>query len=175
VNYRKQVSPFRAELLPEADFRLFGICARHPQQLLQAISHELVQPGVYDLRRGTDVIRVVVAGELPKKEENSLLHLFSAAQEQVKYGAEHYRLQMPDTSSIVNQLFGQYRREGLTVPYTLKDFRREMALENLDQLTPEERLSGLTPDEIKAYLSKLKKRSAAKPKKPKRRSQKGRS
>ena len=188
VNYRKQASRSREELLPEAEFRLFGICARHPQQLLQVITHDKVQEGVYDCRRGTDVIRLIVARDLPKKEENSLLHLFSAAQEQVKYAAEHYQLPSPDTSSIVNQLFSAYRREGLTMPYTMEDFRREVALENLDQLTPEERLGGLTleqrlsgatpkeilkhlsEDEIKAYLAKMKKEhSEAKPKKSKRR------
>ena len=31
----------------------------------------------------------IVAGELPRKKENALLHLFSAAQEQVKYGVTH--------------------------------------------------------------------------------------
>src|SRR5262249_36814814 len=105
VNYRKQASPSGQELLPETEFRLFGICARHPQQLLQVVPHEKIQEGVYDCRRGTDLIRLIVATDLPKKEENALLHLFSAAQDQVKYGAEHYHLQSPDTSSIVNQLF----------------------------------------------------------------------
>src|SRR5262249_52490404 len=166
VNYRKQASPSGQELLPETEFRLFGICARHPQQLLQVVPHEKIQEGVYDCRRGTDLIRLIVATDLPKKEENALLHLFSAAQDQVKYGAEHYHLQSPDTSSIVNQLFGEYRQEGLTMPYTMEDFRREVALEFLEGLTPQEklRLSGLTPkeilqhlseDEIKAYLAKL--------------------
>jgi hypothetical protein len=191
VNYRKQASKPREELLPESEFRLFGICARHPQQLLQVIAHEKTQEGVYDCRRGTDVIRLIVARDLPKKKENSLLHLFSAAQEQVKYAAEHFDLQSPEISSVVNQLFGEYRREGLTMPYTMEDFKREVAFEflekmtpeerreYLEQLTPEERLSGLAPkqilqhlsdDEIKAYLAKRhKSHTDAKPKKSKRR------
>jgi hypothetical protein len=190
VNYRKQASHARKELLPEREFRLFGICARHPQQLLEVVAHQEVQEGVYDCRRGTDVIRLIVARDLPKKEENALLHLFSAAQEQVRYGAEHYDLQNPQTSTIVNQLFGQYRKEGLAMPYTMEDFRREVALEYLEQLTPEERLRGLTlrqrlsgatPKEIlqqlsdaekaqiKAYLAKSPKaRPQTKPKKSKR-------
>jgi hypothetical protein len=79
----------------------------------------------------------------------------------------------------VNQLFGAYRREGLTMPYTMEDFRREVALEYLPELTPEERLGGLTPKgvlehvpakEIKAYLARLQKRRAeTKPARPKRR------
>jgi hypothetical protein len=107
------------------------------------------------------------------------LHLFSAAQEKVKYGAEHHRLHSPDLSSIVNQLFGEYEREGLTMPYTMEDFRREVALENLGQLTPEERLRGLTPEqrlaglsesELMALLAELQKHSpTSKPAKAKRR------
>lgn len=177
VNYRKQVSPSNQALMPESEFRLFGICARHPQQLLQAITHDKVQDGVFDCRRGTDVIRLIVANELPQKEENALLHLFSAAREQVKYGAEHYQMRAPDTSSIVNQLFGEYRREGLTMPYTMEDFRREVALEYLDRLSLKERLrivlptaplENLTEDEIRAHLAKLPRRRAE-TKRPKRR------
>jgi hypothetical protein len=158
VNYRKQVSPSRQELLPEAEFRLFGVCARHPQQLLQVIPHEVVQAGVYDCRRGTDVIRLVVARDLPRTDENALLHLFSAAQEQVKFGAEHYRLQSPDTSSIVNQLFGEYRQEGITMPYTMEDFRREVIREYLQELTPRQRrefLQELTPQQRRGFLQQL--------------------
>jgi hypothetical protein len=155
VNYRKQVSPSRQELLPEEEFRLFGICARHPQALLRVVEHERIQPGVYDCRRGTDVIRLIVARDLPQTDENALLHLFSAATEQVKFGAERYQLQSPDTSSIVNQLFGAYRREGLTMPYTMQDFRREVIREYLEELTPEQRrefMNELTPEKWREFM-----------------------
>ena len=36
-----------------------------------------LQAGVYECRRGTDVIRILVAGELPQTQNNALLHLFS--------------------------------------------------------------------------------------------------
>jgi hypothetical protein len=76
----------------------------------------------------------------------------------------------PDTSTLVNQLFGEYRREGIKVPYTMQDFRREVALEYLEELKPAERMSGLSEKEIKAYLAKLdKNQRGTPPKKPKRR------
>jgi outer membrane protein assembly factor BamB len=50
--------------------------------------------------------------------EIAFLYLFSAASEQVQYGAEHYRLPSAETSSIVNDLFVEYRVEGLSMPYT---------------------------------------------------------
>jgi hypothetical protein len=59
VNYRKQLSK---PPLPEADFRLYAVCARFPHNLAQQVPWERLQEGVYRCRRGTDVIRVVVAG-----------------------------------------------------------------------------------------------------------------
>ena len=86
------------------------------------------------------------------------------APEQVEYGAEHYRPQSADTSTIVNQLFEKYQVEGLTMPYTMEDFRRDVAREHVHELTPEERLAGLPleqilaalpPEKIEAYLKRL--------------------
>ena len=75
------------------------------------------------------------------------------------------------------------------MPYTMNDFRKEVAREVLDELTPEERVAGLRPEErvaglrpedllaalrpeeIEAYLQKLRKtpnRGRAKKHKPKR-------
>jgi hypothetical protein len=116
-------------------------------------------------RRGSDAIRIVVAGELPQVERNAMLHLFSAAPEQVQYGAEHHQLQSVDTSSIVNQLFGEYRQEGLTMPYTMEDFRRDIARQHVRELTLEERLAGLSASQIEAYLRRIRKKPSFSPKK----------
>src|SRR5438309_9473927 len=60
VNYRKQVSPSLQQLLPEAEFRLFAVCARFPHKLAgQAVWLE-VRPRLYVCRRGTDIITEVV-------------------------------------------------------------------------------------------------------------------
>jgi hypothetical protein len=57
--------------------------------------------------------------------------------------------------------------EGLEVPYTKEDYKREVARERflqappadrrvwLDQLPAEERLGRLSPEQIEAYLDKL--------------------
>ncbi len=83
VNYRKQVSP-RGRRMPEDQFRMCAVCARPPRDLFASVPSEPMRPGVYTCRRGTDAIRVVVASELPQEERNALLHLFSAAPEQVQ-------------------------------------------------------------------------------------------
>jgi hypothetical protein len=153
VNYRKQVRPAAGGLLPEEAFRLFAVCARYPHNLAGQVAWAEVQAGVYDCRRGTDRIRVIVLGQLPRSEHNALLHLFSASQEQVRYGAEHYRQRSDETSTLLHRLFEQYRKEGVDVPYTMADFRRDYVKEHLQDLTPEERLKGLSPEQVLAALS----------------------
>lgn len=173
VNYRKQVSP-RGRLVAEDQFRLYAVCARHPRDLFAAAAPVQVQPGVFNFQRGSDAIRIVVAAALPKTERNALLHLFSAGEDRVQYGAEHYQFPTDDASTILNQLVDQYRQEGLTMPYTMEDFRKEIARENLDKLTPEERLEGLSPEQrlagmtpvqIEAYLNRIRKNPASPSKK----------
>ncbi len=130
--------------------------------------------GVYQCRRGTDVIRVVVAGQLPQSEHNAMLHLFSASREQLGYGREHYRQHSPNTSSLIQKLLEGYQEEGIAMPYTMEDFQRDYAKEHfkdltpaeqqeaikaltpqqrLKDVTPEQRLKDLTPEEVLAALT----------------------
>jgi hypothetical protein len=143
------------QLLPEEQFRLFAVSARYPYNLAGQVAWTQVKPGVYDCRRGTDLIRVLVLGQLPRSEHNAMLHLFSASQEQVRYGAEHYRQRSDETSTLIHRLIEQYRKEGVTMPYTMADFRRDYVKEHLKNLIPEERLAGLSPEEKEAFRRKL--------------------
>lgn len=81
-----------------------------------------------------------------------MAHLFSAAADQVQYGAKHYRIQRSDLSTVVNDLFIEYRQEGVTMPYTVEDYKRENARKYLGELTPEELLARLTPEQRLAGL-----------------------
>jgi hypothetical protein len=169
VNYRKLVSP--KEPLSEELFQLFAVCTRFPQKLAGQLRLERSHSGVYLTHRGTDRIIVIVLSEIAREEHNSLWHLFSAVPEVVRFGAAHYRERMADMSGVVNKLFKRYELEGISMPYTFEDFRREY----LAELSVEERLKGLSPDEIRAYLNKLeqtrapKRRPADRRKKPSRR------
>ncbi|MBI1925450.1 hypothetical protein HYR99_14510 [Candidatus Poribacteria bacterium] len=62
--------------------------------------------------------------------------------------ATQYRGHTTDMSSIINQLFENYRLEGLIMPYTMEDFRRDVAREYLSQLTVDEILQQFSLDEI---------------------------
>ncbi len=85
--------------------------------------------------------------------------MFSASGDKVGYGVSHYQWRT-DISTVINELFRKYRKEGIVMPYTIDDYRRERKEEFLRSLTredvsgllgnlsPEERLRGLSPEEV---------------------------
>jgi hypothetical protein len=147
VNYRKQLSIGDEPLLPESAFRLYAVCSRFPHNLAQVVPWEEMQKGVYECRRGTDRIRVVVARQLPQSKQNAWLFYFTDLPELLAFARAHYRQHSPNTSSLIDHLLKQYQEEGIAMPYTMEDFQRDYAREHLKDLTPEERLEGLTPDQ----------------------------
>ena len=105
--------------------------------------------------------------------------------EKVRFALNHYQWQMEDGSTVINQLLEKYSLEGIDMPYTMEQFRKEYVKAHLGELDPEEvlsrfapedrlkglepedRLKGLEPEdvlaqfqpeEVEAYLKKLKKR-----------------
>jgi hypothetical protein len=164
VNYRKQVSPSLDDLLPPEQFQLYGVSTRFPQKLSEQVGLEKVQAGVYEVAWGVHQIRVLVLSEMPEEEQNAIWNLFSGVREKVVSGAAQYRRRVWEMSTLMNQLFESYQLEGIAMPYTWEDFRRDYTREHLSLLppeerlqglSPEERLQGLSPEEIKAYLEKL--------------------
>jgi hypothetical protein len=158
VAYRKLVSPSPSALLPEDRFRLYAVCARFPHNLSGQVPWLERQAGVYDCRWGTDVVRVVVAGELPREGHNAPLHLFSAAPALVEYGRGAYRRRSEDTSLLLGQLLQTFQGEGFAMSYTMEDFKRDYVKEHFAKLTPEERrevLQALTPEEQREALERL--------------------
>ncbi len=181
VAYRKLVSPSPSELLPENRFRLYAVSARFPHNLSGQVPWQEQQAGVYDCRWGTDTVRVVVAGELPREAHNAPLHLFSASPDLVSFGGGAYRRRSETTSLLLKQLFEGFQREDFAMSYTMEDFKREFFKEHFAQLTPEEqqevlqslpaekrlaglpaekRLAGLSAEQIRQYLDQL---TAARP------------
>jgi hypothetical protein len=156
VAYRKLVSRSPSDLLPAEQFGLYAVAARFPDNLAQQVPWQMVQDGVYDCRWGTDTVRVIVAGALPREPHNAPLHLFSAQPELVDYGRSAYQRRSANTSALLGQLFGQLRAEGFAVSFTMEDFQRQYAKEHFAQLTPEERreaLESLAPEELLGVLS----------------------
>jgi len=192
VAYRKLVSPSPSDLLSADQFGLYAVTARFPHNLSQQVPWQRVQEGVYDCRWGTDTVRVIVAGELPREAHNAPLHLFSAAPDVVEFGRGAYRRRSEQTSRLLGQLFERLRGEGIAVSFTMEDFNRQYIKEHFARLTPEEqrqalealppekqqevlqslpperRLAGLSAEQIRQYLDELTAQRTAGARKPRR-------
>jgi hypothetical protein len=158
VAYRKLVSPSLSRLLPEDRFRLYAVCARFPHNLSGQVPWQERQTGVYDCQWGTDTVRVVTTGELPREAHNGPLHLFSASPELVSFGRGTYRQHSQRTSGMLRQLFQRYRGEDLLMPYTWEDFDRDYFKEHWPELPPEhqqEILESLPPEKRREMLESL--------------------
>jgi hypothetical protein len=167
VAYRKLVSASPSDLLPEEQFRLFAVSARYPQNLAGQVPWREVQDGVYHCQWGTDTVQVIVAGQLPREEQNAPLHLFSASPELLGFGQSTYKQHSEVTSRVLGQLFEKFQAEGFAMAFTMADFERQYILDHfprltakekqqvLEKLSPEDRLAGMSAEEIRQYLEKL--------------------
>jgi hypothetical protein len=158
VAYQKLVSPSPSELLPDEQFRLYAVCARFPHNLAGQVPWQERQAGVYDCQWGTDTVRVIVAGQLPRQAHNAPLHLFSASPELAEFGSRAYRQRSADTSGLLGQLLETLRGEGFTMTYTMEDFRRDYARRNFHRLTPQEQREAvelLSPEQRRELLKSL--------------------
>ena len=153
VNYRKQISPSFDNLLPEENFSLYGISTRFPQKLSSQTGLEPISRGVYGIIRGTDNIRLIVLSEIPRKKQNAIWHLFSGITEDVEFAASHYRKHTSEMSTIIYQLFETYKLEGINMPYTMEDFRKDFVINHLNILSSDDRLRGLSSDDRLRGLS----------------------
>ncbi len=159
---------------------------------------QLVQARVYDCRWGTDTVRMIVAGELPREAHNAPLHLFSASLDLIEFGRGTYRRRSENTSGLLGQLFEKLQGEGFRMTFTMEDFQRQYAKEHflrlspqereevlralppaerlaglppeerLAGLPPEERLAGLSAEQIRQYLARLSPKRPAAPRKRRR-------
>jgi hypothetical protein len=148
VNYRKHISPDLDHLLPEEHFRLLAASMRFPRRLADRVTLRPVSAGAYDVVWGTDTIRILVLRDLPEAEQNLVWNLFSGDQERIVHAFQRLQLRVQSWSSILNQLLGFYGLEGIPMPYTMEDLEREVAARILSKLTPEQRLEGLSVEQL---------------------------
>lgn len=172
VNYRKQASSATKMFLPTEDFKLYAVCTREPEKLAQEAELQMLQAGVYEIKWGSKLVRIIVTSQVPKTPNNAVWKMFSGIAEHVQDATTRYRWRRSDNSGILNQLFQNYEIEGMNMPYTWDDYYRDVTREHLDwlpkeellaKLSVEDRLKGLPPEEllnrlpsdaIEAYLNK---------------------
>ena len=166
VAYRKLVSPTPSDLIAEDRIRLYAVCARFPQNLSSQVPWQKLQAGVYNCSWGTDVVRVVVAGELPREAHNAPLHLFSASPELVGFGSSAYKRRSDYASQLLGQLFKRLKGE-FAMAFTMEDFMRQVVREEFEEMTPaaqkkllqsvplSRRLDGLSEEELREMRKQL--------------------
>jgi hypothetical protein len=157
VNLRKQVSPSMDEedLLPAEQFRLYAVSARYPQQLAGQLGTGLrpIMTGVYEATVWGLRIRIVVSNQLPEREHNALLLLFSTRGESLVYGSRNYQLHSRSSSTLLLQLLRRIQGEIEAMSITLEEFARQSIDELLKELPAKKRLEGLSDEERLEGLS----------------------
>ncbi len=148
VNYRKQVSALLDQLLPDDQFRLFGISSRFPNHLAGQFPLEGREPGVYDISVGPLRIRLIVIRDLPDEPANAMLKLFSIVPEQIEFACRHYRPVSPHTTGIVDNLISMYRKEDQSMATTLEELERKLRNEALASASVKDILDAVSHDEI---------------------------
>jgi hypothetical protein len=168
VNYRKLISP-KAGLLPKADFQLYAVATRQPQELARdAALQSTLLPGVYDVTWGTATVRLIVLNQIDPHPRNAPWELFGTRQDQIRHGAAHYRPRRQETWELLRCLYLAHVLEDPSMAYTMEEFAREARQRFLQELTPEEqravldrlppeeRLRGLGPEELRQLEEYLK-------------------
>ena len=153
VNYKKILTGSGEKV---RDIRLYAICTRYPRNLLSAVEAEKVSPGVFELRALSRTVKVVVLNFVPLEQKNAVLAFFSFDANKVSFALKNYIWQQEDGSTVINQLLDKYSLEGIDMPYTMEQFRKEYIKAHLHEIDPEERLKGMRAEEIEAYLKRLK-------------------
>jgi hypothetical protein len=162
VNYSKILD--RSRQTKSDDIRLYAVSTRRPSSLLSLTRATEVKPGVWDIRVLNLDIRILVLNGLPLEQRNAVLAFFSFNAEKVRFAMEHYEWRMEDGSTVINQLLKNYSLEGIAMPYTMEQFRKDYMKAHLPEMdtdevlsmfTPEDRLKGLAPkDRLKGLAPK---------------------
>ena len=165
VNFRKMISPEKRPL-PYDLFSLYGVTMRFPMNLDAGKDLKQIKRGVYEVQWGLTLVRILVLREMPEEARNAIWQLFSGDPNKVSFGQANFRWKQKDTSTIVRQLYDWYDKvEGLNMPYTMQDYRRDTAqeiltsvtpaeqIEILEILTPDQRTAGMSPDQLAKRLT----------------------
>ena len=138
VNYRKAIGNSGAI---SVEIQLYAVSTRYPSKLFSGVSAEEIREGVWECRVLSRNIRILVLSRLPLEQRNAILAFFTFDRGKVKFALENYRWQMDDGSTVINQLLERYAQEGIDMPYTMEQFRKEYVKAHLGDLDPEEVLS----------------------------------
>ena len=106
------------------------------------------QPGVYDIEWGSLTIRLLVIRELNEETVNAMLLLFSVVPKQIEFACRHYQKTDPQSSGTIDELIRVYRKENKEMAVTFEEINRKVKQEMISQMTLDEKLAGVSTDDI---------------------------
>ncbi|MFL0603843.1 hypothetical protein, partial [Cylindrospermopsis raciborskii] len=139
-----------SNLLPEEDYRLYGLTTHEPTQLMGRLKWKTVSEGVYDIECVSMNVRLIVLSKIPKSVNNELWRLFSARAEVVEEAISHYQesYRKSEYSILMQQLYEFYLKEKLPMTYTLEQFKKDFVISHLREIPTEEVLKQYSPEEV---------------------------
>ena len=140
---------WQAAFQDDGRMRLMAVATLRPNWLNSVDGPDLEStlPGIYEVHGFQLSIRVIVPREVQRIARNAFWHLLSGHEPSVAFGLEHYQMHDATLYNILNDLKRVYSLEGIEVPYTVDDYKREVARELLKSMSPKERLEGISPRE----------------------------
>ncbi|NLQ03577.1 hypothetical protein FLW85_00070 [Cylindrospermopsis raciborskii MVCC19] len=145
-----------SNLLPEKDYKLYGLTTHEPTQLMGKLKWKIVSQGVYDIECIGINVRLIVLSKIPKSANNELWRLFSARAEVVEEAISHYQesYRNSEYSVLMQQLYEFYLKEKLPMTYTLEQFKKDFVINHLREIPTEEVLKQYSLEEVlKQYSS----------------------
>jgi septum formation topological specificity factor MinE len=98
---------------------------------------------------------VIVLKQTNEEVHNALWQIFSGTRERFFFGQRHYQWHKDGVNSIINKICKAYQAEGIDMPYTMEDFKREVRDEILDTTPPDELAKRLsTRDKLRGLTAK---------------------
>ena len=116
VDYRKQLVAEGEALPPRESFKLYALSTSFPQKLSEEVEFVPELPGVYGVRWGSIVVKVIVLSEIRQEKHNALWNLFSAEREQIIYGLQNYQSRSEGMDAVMGEIVDEYQKEGIDVP-----------------------------------------------------------
>ncbi len=144
------------KLLPNDQIRAIAVTARYPEALAAELGErwrETGTLGVYQMDWGTRTIDIIVCRRVEVVERNSLWLLFSGDQDKVAFGMRHYGLKQSDLSTILNEIHEITNLEGLNMPYTVEDYKKEAS--EREAIRQSYRIEGASRIVVRLLMKKL--------------------
>ena len=140
---------------PAKDWRLYAVATVKPNWLRpdKHGNQRQIMDGIYEVDGFDLTIRVIVPREVVLIPRNSMWHVFSGIEDRVAFGMRHYEFHDGGLYNVLNVLAENYEMEGIEMPYTIEDFKRDSIndmiekhglAEVLQHVSPADRVSGLS-------------------------------